>query len=424
MKASLIVKNAGQVVTSRGFSGCPQQGEEMAEIMVIEDGAVAMAGEMIIAVGTTAEVLSRVEITPETEIIDARGRVVLPGLVDAHTHLVFGGSRENELDLKLQGVPYLDILAQGGGILSTVRSTRAASREELVQVGLKYADQMLAQGTTTAEAKSGYGLTTADEIKTLQAIREVGEKHPIDLAATFLGPHAVPPEFKDDPEGFVDLVIDEMIPQVAAAGLAEFCDVFCERGVFTAEQSRRMLEAGQKHGLKAKIHADEIADVGGSALAAAIGATSADHLLVTSEASIRLMAEAGVIAVLLPATTFYLREDHYAPARKMIAAGVPVALATDFNPGSCPCNDLHLVMTIACLYLRMTPAEVINAVTINAAHAVGRGAIIGSLEDGKQGDLVIFDAPNYQYLPYRFGSNLVEMVIKKGKIVVGGKNNG
>lgn len=421
MKATLIVKNASQLITSQGFSGCPLRGEEMAEILVIEDGAVAMAGGKIIAVGSTADVLSRVEITPETEIVDARGQVVLPGLVDAHTHLVFGGSRENELDLKLQGVPYLDILAQGGGILSTVRATRAASREELVQIGLKHADQMLAQGTTTAEAKSGYGLTTADEIKTLQAIKAVGENHPLDLAATFLGPHAVPPEYKDNPEGFVDLVIDEMIPQVAAAGLAEFCDVFCERGVFTAEQSRRMLEAGQRHGLKAKIHADEIADVGGSALAATIGATSADHLLVTSEESIRLMAEAGVIAVLLPATTFYLREDHYAPARKMIAAGVPVALATDFNPGSCPCNDLHLVMTIACLYLRMTPAEVINAVTINAAHAIGRGSTIGSLEEGKQGDLVIFNAPNYQYLPYRFGSNLVDKVVKKGQLVVGGE---
>lgn len=421
MKVDLLIKNAQQLVTSIGASHRPKIKEELAEILVIENGALAVIGDTILCVGTTEDVLSQIELTPETRVIDAQGKVVLPGLVDAHTHVVFGGSRENELDLKLKGVPYLDILAQGGGIHSTVRATRAAGKEQLVQIGLKYLDQMLSQGTTTAEAKSGYGLTRSDEIKTLEAIKEVNNRHVVDLVPTFLGPHAVPPEYKDNPEGFVDLVIEEMIPEVVEGKLAEFCDVFCEKGVFSAEQSRKILTAARDKGLKLKIHADEIAPVGGSQLAAELGAASADHLLVVPDESIEKMAQAQVMAVLLPATTFYLKEEHYAPARKMIEAGVPVAVATDFNPGSCPNNNLQLVMTIACLYLRMTPAEVINAVTINAAHAIGRGSSVGSLEVGKKADIAIFDAPTYQYLPYRFGSNLVDMVIKNGMVVVGGE---
>ncbi|ATW25172.1 imidazolonepropionase [Candidatus Formimonas warabiya] len=424
MKADLYIKNAGQLVTSRGASAKPKTGAALGEIDVIPDGAVAAAGSTLIFVGTTAAAEQQVEVGEDTLVMDGRNQVVLPGLVDAHTHLVFGGSREHELDLKLQGVPYLDILAQGGGILSTVRATRAASLEELVEIGKKYGDQMLSQGTTTIEAKSGYGLCTADEIKQLRAIREINRHHPLDIVPTFLGAHAVPPEYKEDPDQFVELVINEMLPQVAREELAEFCDIFCEKGVFSADQSRRILRAAQDLGLKIKIHADEIAAIGGSQLAAELGAVSADHLLVTPEESIEKMAAAGVMACLLPATTFYLREDHFAPARKMIAGGVPVALASDFNPGSCPCHDLHLVMTIACLYLKMTPAEVINAVTINAAHAIGRAATVGSLEVGKKADIVLFDAPNYQYLPYRLGSNLVRTVIKNGKLVRGGSEHG
>lgn len=420
MKADLIIKNAKQLVTSRGASGRPKIKEEFGHIEVMENGALAAAGDKIIYVGKTGELAREVETTPETEVIDAAGKVVLPGLVDAHTHLVHGGSRENELDLKLKGVPYLEILAQGGGILSTVRATREASREELAAAGLKYADQMLAQGTTTAEAKSGYGLTVEDEIKTLEAIKEINERHSLDLVPTFMGAHAVPLEYKEHPEKYVQLVIQEMIPAVAERGLAEYCDVFCEQGVFTADQSRRILEAAREKGMKLKIHADEIVSIGGAELAAELGAVSADHLLVITDRGIQKMAETGVIADLLPATTFYLREDHYAPARKMIEAGVPVALASDFNPGSCPNNNLQLVMTIACLYLRMTPAEVINAMTINAAHSLGRAHEIGSLEVGKKADIVIFNAPTYQYLPYRFGTNLAEKVIKNGKLVVGG----
>ncbi|MEL7566592.1 MAG: imidazolonepropionase [Dehalobacterium sp.] len=421
MKADLLIKNAKQLVTSTDASHRPKVKEELKEIMVIEDGALAAVGNTIHWVGPTEEVLKKIEVTPDTKVINAEGKVVLPGLVDAHTHVVFGGSRENELDLKLKGVPYLEILAQGGGILSTVRATRSASKEQLVDIGMKYLDQMLSQGTTTAEAKSGYGLTTEDEIKTLEAIKEINQRHEVDLVPTFLGPHAVPLEYKENPEAFVDLVIAEMIPEVVDQNLAEYCDIFCEKGVFSAEQSRRILSAAKERGLKLKIHTDEIAPVGGSQLAAELGAASADHLLVIPEESIEKMAESGVIAVLLPATTFYLKEDHYAPARKMIERGVPVALASDFNPGSCPNNNLQLVMTIACLYLSMTPAEVINAVTINAAHAIGRGSSTGSLEAGKKADIVIFDAPTYQYLPYRFGSNLVNMVIKNGKIVTGGE---
>ncbi|HMM22894.1 MAG TPA: imidazolonepropionase [Selenomonadales bacterium] len=417
MQADLLIENARQVVTSRGGAN-PLIKDDLGRIEIIENGAVAVGGGRILAVGTTAEVRAKVTVTPATRRMDAAGQIALPGLVDAHTHLVFAGSRENELDLKLKGVPYLEILAQGGGILSTVRATRAADREELVGIGRKYARQMLAQGTTTAEVKSGYGLTVADELKQLEAVRDLASQSALDLVPTFMGAHAFPPEYKNDPEKFVDLLVTEMIPAVARQGLAEYCDVFCEKGVFSVEQSRRILQAGLAAGLKPKIHAEEIECLGGAELASELGAASADHLLMISDAGIRKMADAGVVAVLLPATTFYLREDHYAPARKMIEAGVPVALASDFNPGSCPNNNLQFVMTVACLYLRMTPAEVINAVTINAAHAVGRADRVGSLEEGKQADIVLFDAPSYQYLPYRLGSNLVTTVIKQGKVVV------
>lgn len=422
MKVSIIIKNAAQVVTSEGASRKSLKGVEQGKLRVIENGAVAVEGDKIAAVGTTAEVLTKVQATADTIIIDATGRIVLPGLVDPHTHVVFAGSREHELALKLEGLPYLEILARGGGILSSVEATRAASKEELVGRGLKYCSQMLAQGTTTAEAKSGYGLSTEAEIKTLQAICDVDRLQPVDLVPTFLGAHAVPKEFKGEANRYIDLVIDEMLPLVAEQNLASYCDVFCEEGVFSVEQSRRVLTAARDMGFALKMHADEIVSLGGAELAAELGAVSADHLLVISERGISRMAEEGVIAVLLPGTTFYLREDHYAPARKMIEAGVAVALATDFNPGSSPNNNLQLIINIASLYLRMTPAEVINAVTINAAHALGRSKTIGSLEVGKKADIVVFDAPNYDYLAYRYGTNLVNRVIKNGRLV-GGVNS-
>ncbi len=420
MTASLLIKHAAQVVTSRGASAKPLVGESLGRIEVIDDGAVAVSGEKITAVGPTAEVMEQVETDRQTKVIDATGKVVLPGLVDPHTHVVFGGSREHELSLKLQGVPYLEILARGGGILSSVEATRSASSDQLVERGIKYCRQMLVQGTTTAEAKSGYGLSTEAELKILRAVQQVAKAQPVDLVPTFLGAHAVPKEFKGDPDRYLKLVIEEMLPQVVEGKLACYCDVFCEEGVFSVEQSRRVLTAARAAGLGLKLHADEIVPLGGAELAAELGAVSADHLLAVSDRGIEKMAAAGVIAVLLPGTTFYLREGHYAPARRMIEAGVPVALATDFNPGSSPNNNLQLVINIACLYLRMTPAETINSITINAAHALGRAALIGSLEENKAADLVIFDAPNYDYLAYRYGTNLVETVVKNGAVVVEG----
>ncbi len=417
-KVDLLIVNAGQLVTCAGKRGRPKVGEAMLDLGVIERGAVAVAGERIVAVGKSGELEREVELAPDVRVVDAGGRLVMPGFVDPHTHLVFAGSREHELELKLSGVPYLEILARGGGILSTVRATREASLEELVAIGLKYAEEMLRQGTTTAEAKSGYGLNTEDEIKQLEAVREIDARHPIDLVPTFLGAHAVPEEYAGRGDEFVDLILEDMLPAVRERGLAEFCDVFCEEGVFSVEQSRRVLERAGELGFGLKIHADEIKPLGGAELAAEVGATSADHLLAVSDRGIAELAARGVVAVLLPGTTFNLRERHYAPARKMLERGVAVALASDFNPGSCPTNSLELIMTIACLYLEMRPAEVINALTINAAHAIGRGHMIGSLEPGKQADIVIFDAPNYEYLCYRFGTNLVYKVIKRGQIVV------
>ncbi|MFX4262149.1 imidazolonepropionase [Pelotomaculum propionicicum] len=420
-RADLVLVNAGQLVTVAGSSGAPKRGDDLASIGVIEDGAVAVRGGRITAVGTTREVLERVETGPSTKILDAAGLVVLPGLVDPHTHLVFAGSREDEFVLKIQGASYLEILKDGGGILSTVRAVRSASKERLYHSARKNLDVMLCQGTTTAEVKSGYGLTTADELKMLEVIDDLNRSHPVDLAPTFLGAHAVPLEYKDNLEGYLSLIMDEMLPAAAGRGLAEFCDVFCEEGVFSVGQSRQILQAAIELGLKPKIHADEIVSLGGAELAAAVGAVSADHLMAVSDEGVRVLARSGTVAVLLPATTFCLMSGRYAPARKMIGEGVAVALASDFNPGSCPVNSLQVVMGIACRQLKMTPAEVISAATINAAHAIGRGHYIGSIEAGKKADLVVFDAPSYNYLPYCFGTNLVKTVVKNGEIVVGGQ---
>jgi imidazolonepropionase len=352
-------------------------------------------------------------------VIDAGGRLVMPGMVDPHTHLVFAGSREYELEMRLNGATYLEILRAGGGILATTRKTRAATEEELAWETKKRLNRFLLHGVTTVEAKSGYGLTVEDELKMLRVAKRLNEEHPVDIVSTFMGAHAVPPEYKENPDAYVDLVIEEMIPRVARENLAEFCDVFCEEGVFTVEQSERILEAGKRHGLRPKLHADEIEPMGGAELAARVGAVSADHLLKVSDEGIRRMAEAGVVAVLLPGTAFFLMAE-YARARHMIDQGVPVALATDRNPGSSPTESLPLIMNLACLQMKMTPAEVISAATINAAHAVSRARQVGSLEPGKQADILILDAPNYPYLQYHFGVNLVDTVIKKGKVVVEG----
>ena len=420
MKADLLVINAGQLVTVAGHSENPKRGAELAEPGIIAGGAVAAKDGFIVATGITKTVMEEVKLTEDALLIDAGGRVVLPGLVDPHTHLVFAGSREDEFEMKIKGAAYLDILAEGGGILSSVRATRAATEEELVGIGRKYLIEMLAQGTTTAEAKSGYGLTLADELKQLRAIRTLQDTQPVDLVPTFLGAHAIPEEYRGSPEGFVEIVIEEMLPAVAGAGLAECCDVFCEEGVFSIEQSRRILQAAVALGFKLKLHADEIVPLGGAELAAELGALSADHLVAISRRGIEKLAASKTVAVLLPATTFCLMGTKYAPAREMIAAGVAVALAGDFNPGSSPVNSLPVVMGVACRRLKMTPAEAVSAVTINAAHAIGRAAEVGSIEVGKKADLVIFDAADYRSIAYRFGTNLVDQVIKSGRLVVGG----
>ncbi len=405
---SLLVTNIGTLATPEGTSA--RRGAEQGEITVLHDAWVYIRDGHIAKRGT-----GKPPAAPGTETVDAGGCLVTPGLVDAHTHLIFGGWRQNELGLKLHGVPYLDILAGGGGILSTVTATRASSQEELEAKAEKALDEMLSFGTTTCEAKSGYGLNLEQELKQLRVIRELDRRHPIDLVPTFMGAHAVPAELKENREEYIRQLCEEMIPAVAEQHLAEYCDVFCETGVFTAGESETILRCAAEHGLIPKIHADEIDPIGGSVLAGKIGAVSAEHLIVCPPEGIASMAEGGTVACLLPATSFYLGSV-YAPARDMIAAGVPVAMATDFNPGSCPSLNLQFVINLGCLKYRLTPEEVLTAVTLNGAAAIGRARTTGSIEEGKLGDLVVWDAPDLDYICYRMGSNLAKKVIKAGRV--------
>ncbi|WP_034144321.1 imidazolonepropionase [Desulfosporosinus sp. BICA1-9] len=413
--AELFIHSAHLMATMRGYTERPACGEGMSEIGLIEDGAVAIRDGKIIAVGTTEEVRAGGWVGPDTMQISAKGKVVTPGFVDPHTHVLYAGSRENELSLKLKGVPYLEILKQGGGILSTVRSTKQATDEEIKAQTKRRLQTMLSMGTTTVEAKSGYGLMVEDEIRALRLIRELDREQVLDLVPTFMGAHAVPPGYSE--EEFTNYVIEDMLPKIAAEGLAEFCDVFCEPGVFSLESSERILLKAKELNLKLKMHADELDSAGGAELAAKLGVISADHLLQASDDGIAALARQGVIAVLLPGTSFNLAKNSYARARAMVLAGVPVALATDSNPGSSPTESMPLILTLACLYLRLTPEEALMAATINSAHAIDRADQVGSLEVGKLGDVLILDIPNLNYLPYHFGSNPVEMVIKRGTVV-------
>ncbi|WP_363319164.1 imidazolonepropionase [Desulfosporosinus sp.] len=417
MYADLLIHSAQLMATLRGYSDGPACGEGMSEIGLIEDGAVAIREGKIVAVGTTEEVRAGGWAGPDTRQISALGKVVTPGFVDPHTHVLYAGSRENELSLKLKGVPYLEILKQGGGILSTVRSTKLATDEEIKAQTSRRLRTMLSMGTTTVEAKSGYGLMVDEELRALRLIHELDGEQAVDLVPTFMGAHAVPPGYSE--EEFTNYIVDVMLPQVAVEDLAEFCDVFCEPGVFSLESSERILVKAKELNFKLKMHADELASAGGAELAAKLGVISADHLLQASDEGITALARQGVIAVLLPATSFNLAKNSYARAREMIRAGVPVALATDSNPGSSPTESMPLVITLACLYLRLTPEEALAGCTINAAHAIGRANQVGSLEVWKQGDVLILDIPNLNYLPYHFGSNPVETVIKRGKVVWG-----
>ena len=405
----VLVSNIGMLATPKGNAA--RCGEEQGKIEILKNAWVLIEDGVIAAVGT-----GKPEDAEGAEVIDAGGKLVTPGLVDAHTHLIFGGWRQNELGLKLHGATYLEIQNAGGGIQSTTNATRSASKEELRAKAEKALDEMMGFGTTTVEAKSGYGLATEHELKALQVIRDLDDRHPMDLVATFMGAHLVPAEYKNDREAYVRLVCEEMMPAVREQGIAKFCDVFCEADTFTVEESRRILEAGLKYGLRPKIHADEIEAIGGSRLAGEIGAISAEHLIVCPPEGIDALAKGGVIACLLPATSFNLGAV-FAPARDMVKAGVPVAMATDFNPGSCPCLNMQFVINLGCLKYKLTPEEVLTAVTLNGAAAIGMADRVGSVETGKQGDLVIWDAPDLDYICYRVGSNLAGTVIKKGAVV-------
>jgi len=416
-RIDLLLYNIGVLITMQG-SALPRTKEEMSQVGEIRNAAIAVLDGKIVAVGTEEEVRAAIAGLPILKQIDAEGKLVTPGLVDPHTHLVHGGSREHELPLKLKGATYLEILAQGGGILSTVRATRLATEDELYAKALTSLNTMLLQGATTVEAKSGYGLTMEDELKQLRVTQRLNESHPVDLVSTFMGAHMIPEEYKQDPSAYVELVIHEMLPEVKRLGLAEFCDVFCEHGVFSVEQSRQILHAARDLGFGLKIHADEIVPMGGAELAGELGCISAEHLIAASDEGIAAMHQAGVIAVCLPATSFNLRLKEHARARTMIDMGVPVALSTDYNPGSSPTESIQLVMTLGCLNLLLSPEEVITAVTINAAHAIGRANTIGSLEVGKYADIVLYNATNLAYLPYHFGINHVHTVIKQGQVVV------
>jgi len=416
-----LITSATQLVTPPRQR--PHIGDEMNELLVIEDGALLARDGLIAAVGRTSDVLRLADqlAASETEVetIDARGGVVLPGFVDAHTHPVFAGTREDEYELRARGASYEEIAAAGGGIRSTVRKTRAASEGDLVEVGQQYARWFLKHGTTTVEAKSGYGLSVEDELKLLRAIKRLNERTPLQYVPTFLGAHEIPDEYRTRRDEYIDLVINEMLPRVAAERLAEYCDVFCEPSVFTLDETRRICRAAQALGLGIRLHADQLTLCGGAELAAEIGAVSADHLEQIDEAGIEALraAHPPCTAVLLPASVFNLGKKVYPPARRLIEAGVPVALATDFNPGSSPTPSMQLVLSIACTQMKMTPAEAITAATINAACSLGRGRSLGSLTVGAQADVVIFDCATYRQIPYFAGVNHVRAVIKRGQLV-------
>lgn len=408
----LIIKNASELVTCRGRA--PKKGSEMSDIGIIYGGSVVIEDGIIVDVDTAENINKKYEET-EYHVVDATEKAVLPGFIDSHTHLIFGGYRADEFSWRLRGDTYMSIMERGGGITSSVRSTRSTSLEKFVETGKKRLDKMLDFGVTTVEAKSGYGLDEETEMRQLEAVKILNDTHLVDIAATFLGPHSVLPEWKGKEDEFIDYMI-EVMKKAKDQNLAEFADIFCEKNVFSIEQSRRFLSSAKEMGLMLKIHADEIVRLGGAELAAELGAVSADHLLQASDEGIRNMAKKDVVATLLPATAFCLKED-YARARDMIDSGCAVALATDFNPGSCFTNSVPLVIALAAIQMKMSIEEIITALTINAAAALARQDKIGSIEVGKKADIIILEFPSIHFLPYHAGVNIVETVIKNGIIV-------
>jgi len=415
----LIIKNASELVTCKSSApnhgSAPKRGTEMSDVGIIKNGAVVVEDSIIVAVGTTSEILSKYN-EKEYKVIDATNKAVLPGFVDSHTHLIFGGYRADEFSWRLRGDTYMSIMERGGGITNSVRATREESLENLVEIGRKRLHKMMQFGVTTVEGKSGYGLDMDTEIKQLEAMKILDAEEPIDIVSTFLGPHSVLPEYKGKEDEFLDFMINDVMPVVKERNLAEFADIFCEKNVFTVEQSRRFLKAAKDMGFKLKIHADEIVQLGGAELAAELGAVSADHLLQASDKGIQDMAKAGVICSLLPITAFSLKEE-YARGRYMIDNNCAVALATDLNPGSCFSNSIPLLIAVSAIQMKLSIEEIITALTINAAAAVNRADSIGSIEIGKKADIIILEYPSIHFLPYHVGVNIVETVIKNGKIV-------
>ncbi len=415
MAIDLIIHSANQVLTLAGDA--PKRGKTQGELAIIPHGAVAISGEKIIAVGDTLDVLALADAS--TRKIDARGKIVLPGFVDAHTHVVFAGDRTSEFDARLRGATYLDIQKAGGGIMSTVRATRAATREALIAETRARLDAMFAHGTTTVEVKTGYGLETATELKMLAVIAALAADRAPDLVPTFLGAHVVPAEFHGRPDDYVRLVIEEMLPAVRNAPFATrhlACDVFCDDGAFTLAQTRHILTRARDLGMGLRVHADEFANLGAASLAAELGAASADHLMVTPRAEMRALARANVTATLLPGTTFGLGKTNFADGRAFVEENVPVALASDFNPGTCWCESMPFILALACRYEKLTPAEALVGVTLNAAYALGIADRVGSLAPGKLADVLIANVPEYTHLAYRFGANPIETVIKRGRV--------
>ena len=406
----LLIKNAAQIVTPKGTSA--RKGAAMKEVTIYENASILIEDGKIVAVGDDP----RMQSVPAARQIDATGKAVLPGFVDSHTHFVFGGYRPDEFLWRMEGMTYMDIMERGGGIANTMQATREASEEELIAHSLDFLEKMLAFGITTVEGKSGYGMDYDTELKQLRVMRELEQRQPVSIVRTFLGAHSVPPNYKGRNDAFIDFLLQDVMPTVKAENLAEFCDVFCEKGVFSIEESRRLLMKAREMGFKLKIHADEIVTFGGSELAGELKCTSADHLLHASDAGIKALADNDVVATLLPTTAFCLKEP-YAPARKMIDAGCAVALATDFNPGSGFTNSVPLMIALAVIYMGMTAEEAITALTLNGAAAVGRADRIGSIEVGKEADLVLLQYPSYKFLPYHTGVNIVDSVVKAGQLV-------
>jgi imidazolonepropionase len=409
----LILHNASQVVTVAANGAPHKTGKIMREIGVVQNASVVIAGEKISAVLPANDV----QITKADTVVDCRNKVLLPGFVDSHTHAVFTGSRANEFAMRLEGKSYQEIAAAGGGIVSSMRAVRSASKDELKTLTEKRLKDILRHGTTTVEVKSGYGLDTLNEVKLLEAVKESRKSSPVEVHTTFLGAHAVPPEFKGKQSEYVSLVINEMLPEIARHNLAEFCDVFCDEGYFTVEESEKIFKAAKQYGMRPKVHADELAQTGGAEMAARVSALSADHLLCVNDPGIAAMKRANVVATLLPGTAYFLGLP-YAPARTMIDDGLIVAIASDFNPGSSPVFNMQMIISLACTQMKMTVEEAISASTINGAAALGLGNVIGSIEPGKQADIAIFDAPDYRDIAYYYGANLVTSVVKRGAVAL------